>query len=142
MLRNVLTKTVRDGRRGWVWWTIGLVAYVALIVSFFQTISGDQSYNQQIEDLPEAARAFFGGSQDLSTPAGYLQTELFSLMLPGLVLIYAILLGTGAVAGEEERHTVDLLLANPVSRTRLVIEKAGGVALLLLGVTVVLWLAL
>lgn len=142
MLRNVLTKTLRDGQRGWVWWTLGLVAYIAVIVSFFPTLGDDPAYNEQVDNLPEGVWALFGGVQDISTPAGYLQTELFSLMLPGLVLIYAILLGTGAVAGEEERHTLDLLLANPVTRTRFVLEKAGGVALLLFGVTLVLWLGL
>jgi ABC-2 type transport system permease protein len=47
-------------------------------------------------------------------------------MGPLLLIIYTITAGAGAVAGEEARHTLDLLLANPVSRTRIVLEKLGA----------------
>ena len=40
-------------------------------------------------------------------------------MVPLLLLIAAIGAGAGAIAGEEERGTLDLLLSLPVSRRRL-----------------------
>ena len=43
-----------------------------------------------------------------------------------ILLIYAIVAGASAVAGEEERHTLDLLLANPISRGRVVLEKLAA----------------
>lgn len=58
------------------------------------------------------------------------------------MLLYSIGAGSAALAGERDRHTLDLLLANPVSRARVVLEKfaalTGGVAVLM----VEPWLAL
>ena len=87
--------------------------------------------------MPESLRSLFTGGTvaDLASPEGYLHTELLSFLAPMLVLIYAIAAGAGAIAGEEDRHTLDLLLVSPVSRTRIVLEKlaamAAGIAVLM-----------
>jgi ABC-2 type transport system permease protein len=44
-------------------------------------------------------------------------------------LVFGIGRGTSAIAGEEEDHTLDLLLAQPVSRTSLYLQKVWGVVL-------------
>ena len=49
-------------------------------------------------------------------------------MLPLLLLVYAIGAGSRAIAGEEESGTLDLLLAHPLSRRRLLAEKLGAMA--------------
>lgn len=48
-------------------------------------------------------------------------------MGPLLLIIYSVTAGASAIAGEEDRHTLDLLLANPISRTRIVLEELGAV---------------
>jgi ABC-2 type transport system permease protein len=50
-------------------------------------------------------------------------------MGPILVLLYSVTQGTGAVAGEEDRRTLDLLLTNPVSRTQVLLEKAAALVI-------------
>jgi ABC-2 type transport system permease protein len=65
----------------------------------------------------------------MSTPVGYIQIELMSFLGPLIVILYAVVAGGAAVAGEEDRHTLDLLLANPVSRPRVVLEKAAAMVL-------------
>jgi ABC-2 type transport system permease protein len=65
-------------------------------------------------------------------------------MGPLLLIIYSVAAGASAVAGEEDRHTLDLLLANPISRTRIVLEKLAAMtvgAALLGAVTAVALLA-
>jgi ABC-2 type transport system permease protein len=101
------------------------VALVAMIVAVFPAIRGNDSLNKLVQEYPEALKAFiaFGGAVDYTSPAGYLGSELFSFMIPLLLMVAAIGAGARAVAGEEERGTLDVLLANPVSRTRLVLEK-------------------
>ncbi len=74
------------------------------------------------DQLPSELLAFFGGG-DLSTPEGFFQVETFGMMAPLVVMIVTIAIGAGAVAGEESRRTIGLLLANPVSRSRLLAEK-------------------
>jgi ABC-2 type transport system permease protein len=125
MLRNVTLKSLRDIGRGFLWWSLGLAGFVALIVSVWPTVHSNPSLNKLAQDYPEALQAFlaFGGAVDYSSAAGYLGIELFSLMVPLLLLVAAIGTGAGSIAVEEERGTLELLLANPVSRTKVVLEK-------------------
>jgi len=144
MLRNVALKSLRDIRRGFLWWSLGLVGFVALIVSVWPTVHSNPSLNKLAQDYPQALQAFlaFGGAVDYSSPAGYLGIELFSLMIPLLLLVAAIGTGAGTIAGEEERGTMELLLANPVSRTKVVLEKTAALVVEIAGLGFVLWLAL
>jgi len=123
---------------------LGLIGFVALIVSVYPTVHSNPSLNKLAQDYPQALKAFiaFGGQVDYTTPAGYLGIELFSLMVPLLLMIAAIGTGAGAIAGEEERGTLELLLANPVSRARVVLEKSAALALEIAALGLVLWLAL
>jgi ABC-2 type transport system permease protein len=72
----------------------------------------------------------------------YLHSQLFSFMLPLLLLGAAIGAGARATAGEEERGTLDLLLANPVSRRRLVLDKVAALVVEVLTLGFVSWLSL
>jgi ABC-2 type transport system permease protein len=74
-------------------------------------------------DFPEVLLAAFGGG-DMSTPEGWYQLETFGLMAPIALMIVTIVVGARALAGEEERRTMGLLLANPIKRSKIVIEKA------------------
>lgn len=75
------------------------------------------------EGFPEALMAIAGGG-DMTTPEGWYQVETFSLMAPIAVMVLTVLIGSRALAGEEERRTMGLLLANPIPRSRIVLEKA------------------
>ena len=144
MLRNLVLKSLRDVRRGFLWWSIGLAGFVALIVSVYPTVRSNPGLEKLAEDYPEALQAFvaFGGKVDYASAAGYLGIELFSLMVPLLFLVAAIGTGAGTIAGEEERGTLELLLSNPVSRARVVVEKSVALALEVAALGVVLWAAL
>lgn len=79
--------------------------------------------------LPEAMVALVGGG-DISTPEGWYQIETFGLMAPIAVMLVTIAVGAGALAGEESRRTMGLLLANPISRARIIYEKSWSMVLL------------
>ena len=136
MLRNVWGKTLRDQRRALVAWAISLVLLVGMYAGFYPSFHGSSSYNDLIDQMPKALRDLFtaGAGGDLSSGPGYIYMEVLSFMAPTLLLVYAIGQGAQAVAGEEERRTLELLLATPLSRARLVLDKwlalaAGTVAL-------------
>lgn len=145
MLGSVWSKSLRDIRRSFAWWTLGLIFFVALILAVWPTVKDSPSIAKLYESYPEALKAFtsFGGTVDYGTPAGYLGAELFSFMVPLLFLIAAIGAGARAIAGEEESGTLDLLLSNPVSRIRLALKKLGalGVELVALGIVLLASLA-
>ena len=74
------------------------------------------------EQFPETLLALFGGG-DMGTPEGFYQIEMFGMMIPISLLVVTIVIGTAALAGEEKNNTMGLLLANPVRRSTIVIQK-------------------
>ena len=144
MLGSVFAKSLRDLRRSFVGWSLGLAGYVALIVAVYPTIRDNPDLNELVESYPEALKAFiaFGGQADFTSAAGYLGSELFAFMIPALFLVASVGNGAGAIAGEEERGTLDLLLSFPRSRTRIALEKLAAMCAEVVGLGVVLWLAL
>jgi ABC-2 type transport system permease protein len=140
MLRSVGLKTLFDQRRTLTAWAASLALLVAMYVAIWPSMRGQPSMSDFLDQMPEAMRSLFASTgADLSTPVGYLQVELMSFMGPLVLMLYTVTAGANAVAGEEDRHTMDLLLATPVSRTRVVVEKllamcAGALALGVIGV--------
>lgn len=144
MLRSVLLKSLRDVRRSFAWWSLGLAGYVALIAAVYPTIRDNADLKELVDSYPEALKAFiaFGGQLDFTSAAGYLGSELFSFMIPALFLFASVGNGAGTIAGEEERGTLDLLLSAPLSRTRIAVEKLGAMCVEVAGLGLVLWLSL
>lgn len=127
MLRSVGLKTLYDQRRALVAWSLSLALLVAMYVAIWPSLRNQPSMSDFLNQMPKAMRSLFAASgADMSTPVGYVQVELLAFMGPLLLIIFTVTAGAGAVATEEERHTLDLLLANPVSRTRIVLEKLGA----------------
>ncbi|WP_285242552.1 ABC transporter permease subunit [Pseudarthrobacter sp. fls2-241-R2A-127] len=130
MLANVLVKTLRDQGRTLLAWAVSLALIVAMYAAVWPAVQSQPSISGFIDQMPEAFRSLFAtSSADLSTPTGYIQVELMSFMGPIAVLIYAVSAGAGAIGGEEDRHTMDLLLSNPVGRGRVVVDKFLAMAL-------------
>jgi ABC-2 type transport system permease protein len=134
LLRSVAGKTFHDQRRSLPWWLGGIAALVLSYASFWPSVreSGER-FNRFVEQAPGWIRDLIG-SPDFATPEGYVRSELFSITLPILLLVYGIGLGARAIAGEEERGSLELLLSAPVRRGRVVVERfaalAGGLLLL------------
>lgn len=78
--------------------------------------------DQFLEAWPPALRELFG-VESLASIEGFLATELYQfvwVLLLGLYLAYS---AAGLIAGDVERHRLDLLLSLPVTRSRLLVEK-------------------
>ncbi|HXF72004.1 MAG TPA: ABC transporter permease subunit [Actinomycetota bacterium] len=134
LLRSIAGKTFHDQRRSLPWWLGGLVALVLMYASFWPSVrTSGERFNEFLRQAPSWVRDLIG-SPDFATPEGYARSELFALTLPIVLLVYGIGLGARAVAGEEERGSLDLLLSLPVRRGRVVAERfaalAGGLLLL------------
>jgi len=83
----------------------------------------DDTLAEFADGFPEAVLAIAGGG-DMTTPEGWYEVETFSLMAPIAIMVITIVIGSRALAGEEERRTMGLLLANPIRRSTIVAEKA------------------
>jgi ABC-2 type transport system permease protein len=126
MLNNIFLKTLRDQRRSLLYWGIGLIALAVVMALVYPMIKGMPSINQYLKELPASMKEMFGaGIVDYTSPVGYFSTELFSFMVPLLFLVFGIGFGASAIAGDEEKGTLGFLLANPVPRWRIVVDKFG-----------------
>lgn len=121
-----------------------MVGLVAFTVAFYPSVKGNASFDELFKDLPDTVRALVGAQEGvpISSPAGYLHARLFSIMVPVLLLTFGIGLGARAIGGSEADGTLELMLANPVTRPRVVAERYVAVVLLLAAVTVALSVSL
>jgi ABC-2 type transport system permease protein len=124
LLRNPYLKALRDGRRGLIGWAVAIGA-VALLYSVYYPAVSQPAMANAIKAYPETLKNAFG-MQDLATPAGYLESTIFGLLVPVLVAVYTIVTGSRTVAGDEESGVLDLVLAHPVGRTRLLLARLGA----------------
>lgn len=130
----LVAHTVRLQRRGALIWGVVLGLYSAAIVATFPTFGDMEQMDQLMRAYPEGMREAFN-IEDMGTPEGFLDSQVFSLA-PLALAFFAILASAGALAGAEERGTIDVLLGNPLPRWQLVVGSFLATALSLLGVVV------
>ena len=132
MLRSVFGAAVWSRRRGLAWWVGGSFVYLLFLGAAFPTIQDNAAdFEKMLDSYPEALRAMFNMVEGVSlgSGAGFLHMELYSFVLPLLLIIFAVGFGARAVAGEEEEGTLDLLLSGPVSRRRWLSQQFAALAI-------------
>ena len=139
LLRNVFTKTVRDLRWPTFWVALGMGAMTGYFALLFPTYARIVDLNSILDKMGPAAKLLGASMGDASTLIGFLHIELFSMILPALMVAFAAGMASGFTAGEESRGTIDVLLSYPVSRRRLVLEKTLAVVLGCLVSAAVVW---
>ncbi len=142
MLLSIVRKTIRDYRRSILGWGLGLAALTLMQMAVYPSVrSQGAKMRDLVNSYPSAFKAMFGmEGVDFTSGPGYLSTETFSLLAPLMLIGLGIAVGAGTIAGEEERGTLDLLMASPVSRGRVLAAKALGSLAALTAVAVVLYL--
>ena len=101
--------------------TAAIIFYMGVLIPPLYNFIPDE-FIDIFSSFPDALVAMIGGV-DMGTPAGFLTGEVFSLTAPVTVIVLTATIGSRALAGEEEKHTMGLLLSNPVSRRQVVTEK-------------------
>jgi len=121
---SIVGKVLHDQWRALAVWTILSGVFAAFYLSLYPSIGAVEQMQQLLDSMPPALRAMFAAEGvDIGTPAGYLNVEFFTFLVPLLVFAVSLPAAGGATAGEEERGTLELLLANPVRRWRVAVEK-------------------
>ncbi|MGB3682499.1 MAG: ABC transporter permease subunit, partial [Rubrobacteraceae bacterium] len=78
----------------------------------------------------------------MGTITGFLDAEIFGLVLPLALPFFAILAAAGAIAGAEENGTIDVLMSNPLPRWQLVAAYFVSTAIALAGILAIFGLIL
>jgi ABC-2 type transport system permease protein len=122
-------------------WGLGLAIYGLMIVPMYDSMAAQQDQLQQlIASYPPEFLAFFGGdATSLVTPAGYLGMYAFSMM-PIIIGIFAVVVGSGLIVGDEERGRLDLIMAHPVGRSAFFFGRSLGILGAILSIMFLGWL--
>lgn len=114
-------------QRKWsiMWWALGIVFFIAINLAFYPSFR-DQSKElaNAFNNIPESAMSLISDTGDFFSPVGYLSSQIYYLMLPMLLGILSISLGSSLLAKEERDGTIELLLSRPISRSTLLAGKA------------------
>ena len=118
---SIFLRAMKDQRWMVLGFGIGGALMAALLLGIYP------SYSEGLKDfeVPPALQALIG-DVDIASGTGFVTAEFFS-WIPILLVVYAIIQGTGVLAGEESNGTLDLLLAQPISRMRLLLEKVASI---------------
>ena len=136
MTRELVVRGFDAQRRSALWWTLGIVVLTVLNAAFWPSLEGTEALDDLTKTLsPEVQTAF--GVQDLATEAGYLDGQVYALLLPALLSGVAIAGATALASGDEGAGRLELLHALPVSRQALWSSRFGSVLLVLAAVTAV-----
>src|SRR3970040_767608 len=114
-MRAIARWTIRQRRWSMLIWCVGVTAFIALNLLLYPTVRDQAAQlNQVLENLPQASRSLFSDSAYLLSPTGYLSTRVYYLLLPLLLSVLAIGLGSSLLAKEENEGTIELLLSRPL----------------------------
>jgi ABC-2 type transport system permease protein len=131
--RELLARAASALRRAAMWWGLGIVLFAVVSAAFWPSLEDSEAL-AGFEEMGALLEAF--GAQDIATPAGYLDGQLYALMLPLLLSGFAIAGVTALTSGDEQAGRLEFLHALPVSRTAVWLTRWIAAMLLLGAVTV------
>ncbi len=136
---SILGQMVFRRRFSLMWWSLSLIAVDALYVLAYPPLRNNASLDKTFSNLSPSTQTLLGLSDGtlITSPVGYLNSQFYANVLPIVLLIFAVGLATWAVAGDEAAGTLELLLANPVSRVRVAAGRIAAMLAMLLALTLV-----
>lgn len=135
---TIFFRILKDKKTSLVAYSLGAMAVIELYVALFPAIQKQAAQlNQLLEAYPEGfmdAFGFEGSSMALfSKLESFMSTEYFSFFWPIMVITMLIGFANLMIVSEVERGTIELSLAQPVSRLKLFASRyLAGVAYFLI----------
>ncbi len=100
-------------------WGIGLALLGYYLITFYDTFYEQNiDLSQMIQAFPEELLAFFGEDTNPVSPKGFLTLEFFSY-IPLILGILVVSNTSKLIRSREEDGTLELILAQPISRSKI-----------------------
>ncbi len=123
MTLAVFIQTLKDKARGNILAILLILVFITYMVMMFPEVQKITGIDEIMKN--PAFQALLGKTPDFTSFDGFMSMEAFGLT--SLVICgYVGFLTASFLAGEIEMKTIDLLLAQPVTRVRLVIDRYGA----------------
>ena len=134
MRSDVARLDLRLRRRSILWFAVGMAGYAFLLVAMYPAVKSDSSLGS-LTNNPTVA-ALLGVTGSLTSPAGWINGNLYANFFPLMVLLLTIGYGASSIAGQSEDGSLSLVATLPISRRQLIREKSLVLALLAVPLTV------
>ena len=121
MFKSLFLKTLYDKRWFFVGWSLGTVALLALTAAFYPAIA--DSIGDLLSSIPPALASIVGDSTAYNTYVGYIGSAVYGSRAEMIFVPLAIILGLSLSVNEELSGRMYQLLAQPVSRAKIILQK-------------------
>lgn len=113
--------------RATLFWGIGFSVYLLMIIAIFPSFQDSGALD--ISQYPEAMREALNLTT-MDTIEPYLSSQIYNYM-PLILAFLPVTIFAGAIAGAEERRTLDILFGNPLPRSVFIVATWLAVATLM-----------
>src|SRR5687768_4271761 len=125
-LKNVYLKTLRDHLIGALAWGIAPGLLMSVTLTQFEQIVGSSEQRGALMALAQQF-SWYEAPTGIGQPGGFVTFRLNPL-LAILSSVWMLLAASAQMRGDEERGALDLVLAAPLTRARVVLEKLAALA--------------
>jgi ABC-2 type transport system permease protein len=119
---TLFIKTITKSKTTLLAYLVIIVGLVWMYIAFYPSIASESTRMKElVAGYPEGFLDVF--NIDIETLfdsfEGFMAGENYSLLWPLITTIFAIALGSGSIAAEIDRGTIELLLSQPISRAQI-----------------------
>jgi ABC-2 type transport system permease protein len=104
-----------------------MAVYALIIVALYPTFEHSTGLDNLTKNSLTMA-ALFGASGSITSPAGWLDVNLYANFFPLVVLVATIGFSASSVAGQDEVGTLAMVTTLPIRRRRIMVEKSLAMA--------------
>jgi ABC-2 type transport system permease protein len=125
---GVLTLDLSFRRRSLFWYSVGMAAYVLVVVALYPSFK-DSTNLDELTSSSSGVAALFGITGSITSPTGWVSANVYANFYPLLILLLTIGYGASCIAGQEHDGHLELVMSLPFARTRVVAQKIGAMVL-------------
>src|SRR5665811_1886695 len=119
---NLLKQSLADRRLSLLVYASSVALYGIMILAIWPSMRSS-GLSEMWDRYPENIKKAFGATINYAEFDGFVTLEYFASMWVIIMAAFAISLATGALAGEIEKGTMELLLSQPIARRSIVITR-------------------
>ena len=133
---------LRRYRLSVVFWGLSLAVIGTFVVLMYGSVADKQKSIERImKGMPLIVKALAGDVSQFVTPVGWLHLKYF-FVVPVSFGVFAVVTGAGVFVHDEEQGRLDLLMAYPLSRTRLFLARCASLAVATCLIVLVAWIGM
>lgn len=137
MFKSILSKTLYEKRWMMLAWGLGMIFTAAITMALYPSFS-QLGADEFVNSVPESLKSLIGSVESFKSIPGYVAQQIYGPQIPIMTIVLAVILYIGIGVGEEDRGTLQTLMAQPLTRTKIYLEKfyAGALVLTFVSITV------